>query len=96
MTNVLVQLGEALGSEGSLVALLLVVGGGVWIVMSVRQNKRDHDRLEAKHDRLDAKIDDLRRETRAEFKEVRKEVKEEFKEVHKRLDRILERLPPPE
>ena len=54
------------------------MGGGVWIVMSVRRNKEDHDRL-------DTKIDDLRKETR-----------EEFKEVRLRLDRILERLPPPQ
>ena len=37
MTNVLVQLGQALGSGVALFVLLLMVGGGVWMVI------REHD-----------------------------------------------------
>ena len=57
----LIQLGEALGPWGSLVFLLLLCGGAVWVVMSVRRNKEDHDRFKAKVDngfnRLETKVD---------------------------------------
>lgn len=82
MTNVLVQLGEALGPGESLAALLLLAGGSVSAVMSVRRIKDDHDRLEGK-------IEDLHKETRESFRGVRTE----FNEFHSRLDRILEHLP---
>ena len=90
MPNILVQIGEALGTAGSLVLLLLIVGGSVWVVMSVQRNRADHDRLESK-------VDELRKETREQFKEIRGEIKqtrEQIKEISSRLDRIIECLPP--
>ncbi len=49
--NFLIHLGEALGPLGSLVFVLSLCGGAIWVVMSVRRNKVDHDRLEAKIDK---------------------------------------------
>ena len=51
LPHILFQLGEALGVGGLLVVLLFLCGGTVWVVMSVRSNKVDHDRLEAKIDK---------------------------------------------
>ena len=59
--NFLIRLGEALGPVGSLVFLLLLSGGAVWGVMSIRRNRDDHARIEKKVDtgfeRLEKKID---------------------------------------
>lgn len=67
--NLLIQLGEALGPLGSLVFLLLLCGGAVWVVMSVRFNRDDHHRFEAKVDngfeRLEAKVDTVRESVHA-------------------------------
>ena len=87
MPNILVQLGEALGSGGSLVALLLLCGGAVWVVMSIRRNKDDHDRLEGK-------IDAWRKEARDEIQAWRKEARDELRAINARLDRIIDRNPP--
>ena len=62
--NFLIQLGEALGAGGLFVVLLFLCGGTVWVVMSVRSNKADHDRLEAKIDKglecLEGNVDTVR------------------------------------
>ena len=59
--NFLIRLGEALGPVGSLVFLLLLCGGAVWVVMAIRRSRDDHARIEKKVDagfeRLEKKID---------------------------------------
>ena len=98
MPNILIQIGEALGANSSLALLLLLCGGSVWIVMSIRRNADDHNRLEAKIDgwREESReeIKGWRKESRDEMQDWRKESRDELKAVNSRLDRILERLPP--
>ena len=89
--NFLIQLGEALGPWGSLVVVLSLCGGAIWVVMSVRSNKVDHDRLEAKIDKgldrlegmvnkgresVEGKIENLHKESRDEMQAWRKETRE--------------------
>lgn len=90
-TNILIQLGEALGSQGAFVVLLLLCAGAVWVVMAIRTNQADHARVEKKidtglervegkvdtgHVRLEGKIESSRKEAREESKEARDESKE--------------------
>lgn len=95
--NLLIQLGEALGPFGSLLFLLLLSGGTVWVVMSVRFNREDHRRLERS-------IESLREETREESRETRnemrgwhadlRETRGRLRSIDTRLDQIVDRKPP--
>lgn len=79
-TNILIQLGEALGPQGAFVVLLLLCAGAVWVVMAIRTNQADHARVEKKIDtgleRVEGKVESLRKEAREESKEARAESKE--------------------
>ena len=96
--NLLIQLGEALGPWGSLVFLLLLSGGAVWVVMSVRRNKEDHDRLETKVDRSFARLEEavhtFRESVEGKIERSRKESRDELRAINTRLDRIIDRKPP--
>lgn len=99
--NLLIQLGEALGPFGSLLFLLLLSGGTVWVVMSVRINREDHQRLERG-------IESLREETREDSRRIRedlqawrkesredsRETKGRLRSIDTRLDQIVDRKPP--
>ena len=92
--NLLIQLGEALWGGGLFVVLLFLCGGTVWVVMSVRSNKVDHERLETKIDkgleRLEGKVETLRKEAREDAKETR----EQLRSINTRLDGIIGQKPP--
>ena len=81
--NILVQLGEVLGPGGSIVVLLLLCGGAVWVVMAIRSNQADHARVEAM-------IERLRKESREDAKEIRAEIRA----INSRLDQLIGRMPP--
>ena len=102
--NFLIQLGEALGPWGSLVVVLWLCGGAIWVVMSVRSNKDDHDRFEAKVDkgfeRLEGKIDTVgasvhtvRERLEGKIENSRKESRDELRAINTRLDRIIGQKP---
>ena len=108
-TNILIQLGEALGPQGAFVVLLLLCAGAVWVVMAIRANQADHARVEAKidkglervegkvdtgHVRLEGKIESSRKEARAESKEARAETRAELRAINSRLDQLIGRKPP--
>ena len=84
MPNILIQLTEALGVGGWVVVLLFLCGGSVWVVMAVRRNRDDHDRLDGKIDNglahLAAAIETSRKESRDEMQAWRKESREDRKE----------------
>lgn len=94
--NLLIQLGEALGPFGSLLFLLFLSGGTVWVVMSVRFNREDHQRLERSIDdgleRLGKMIASLRKESWEDTQAWRKESREDSKETRERLREINSRL----
>lgn len=101
--NLLIQLGEALGPFGSLVFLMFLCGGAVWVVMSVRFNREDHHRFEASVDkgfnRCEANVETLRKEswkdsqeTRDEVVAGRKESREDSRETKALLRSIDSRL----
>ena len=106
--NFLIQLGEALGPVGSLlVVLLLLLGGAIYVGMAVRQNWKDHARIESKIDngsaRLGAEIASWREESREDSKETRakidawgEETREELRSISSRLDQLIDRMPPDE
>ena len=56
MTEVLRLIG--LSQDGSLMTLVMV-GVGVWVIMSVKQLRADHGRMEARMDRLETRMDRL-------------------------------------
>ena len=86
MPNILVQLGEALGSGGSIAVLLLLCGGTVWVVMSVRRNKDDHDRLLVNIESLRKESQEDSKETRGEIESLRKESQEDSKETRGKIE----------
>ena len=92
--NSLIQLGEALGPVASLVVVLLLCGGAVWVVMSVRRNKDDHDRLEAKIDKGFGRLETKLELWRKEFREDSKETRELIRAINSRLDGIIDGMPP--
>ena len=89
MPNILIQLTEALGVGGWVVVLLFLCGGSVWVVMAVRRNRDDHDRLDGKIDNglahLAAAIETSRKESRDEMQAWRKESREDRKEFQKEM-----------
>ena len=89
MPNILIQLTEALGVGGWVVVLLFLCGGSVWVVMAVRRNRDDHDRLDGKIDNglahLAAAIETSRKESRDEMQAWRKESQEDRKESQKEM-----------
>ena len=88
-SNILIQLGEALGPEGALVVLLLICAGSVWVVMSIRRNQDDHARIEKKVDagfeRLEKKIDFGFERLEGEVESSRKETRDESKETRAQI-----------
>lgn len=86
MPNILVQLGEALGSGGSIAVLLLLCGGTVWVVMSVRRNKDDHDRLLVNIESLRKESREDSKETRGKIESLRKESQEDSKETRGKIE----------
>ena len=87
--NLLIQLGEALRPFGSLVFLMLLCGGAVWVVMAFRFNREDHHRFEASVDngfnrceanvnrgfsRSEANVETLRKESWKDSKQTRDEI----------------------
>lgn len=91
--NSLIQLGEALGPVASLVILLLLCGGAVWVAMSVRRNKDDLDRLEAKIDKGFGRLETKLELWRKEFREDSKETREIVRAINSRLNRIVDGTP---
>ena len=83
--NFLIRLGEALGPVGSLVFLLLLSGGAVWVVMSIRRNQDDHARIESKVETLRKEIREESRETRAQIQALCNETQAESKETREEI-----------
>ena len=103
--NFLIRLGEALGHVGSLIVLLLICAGAVWVVMAIRRNQDDHARIEnnvdagferlekkidAGFERVEGKVESSRKEARDESKETRAELRS----INSRLDQLIGRKPP--
>ena len=95
-TNILIQLGEALGPQGAFVVLLLLCAGAVWVVMAIRSNQADHARVEKKIDtglervegkvdtgleRVEGKVDTGHVRLEGKIESSRKEAREESKEA---------------
>ena len=78
--NILVQLGELPGPGGSIVVLLLLCAGAVWVVMTIRRNQDDHARVEAMIETLRMETREESKETRAQIQALRMETREESKE----------------
>ena len=79
--NLLIQLGEALGPLVSLVFLLLLSGGAVWVVMSVRFTRDDHRRFEADVATLRKESWKDSNQTRHDIENLRKESWKDSKET---------------
>ena len=92
--NILVQLGELLGPGGSIVVLLLLCAGAVWVVMAIRSNQADHARLEAKVDkgleRIEGKVDDLRVHLEGKVDDLRVHLEGKIDDGHVRLEGKIE------